>query len=212
VIASLKWRRELLAVVLLGFVTAASLSCGEDLPPYKDPSDVFEGQIRGSYTLSAAENAAWIFITIKNHFDETLEAPAVIGGTLRIVPERYPDYRRTVSLSKSHIISARGYNASTGILRIDAGDSIRLGYPWNFIDDNGRDLRTQVFQYRADTSCPGRRIANQETFVLSAEVKVFDKVPALSISLTNFSVCHVNMWVNPRDCPPIIGDQACSYR
>ncbi len=200
--------------LLLSFVIVTKPSCQEDLPPYRDPSEVFEGHIQGLYVLSAQENAAWIFITVKNTFDETLEAPAVIGGTLRIVSSRYPDYRKTLSLNKSHIINARGYDPTTGVLRIDSGDSIRLGYAWNFIDDNGRDLRTQVFQYWGDTTCRAlnRRISYQETFLLSAEVKVFDKIPALSIGMTNFSMCHVNIWVNPKDCPPIIGDQACSYR
>jgi len=48
-----------------------------------------------------------------------------------------------------------------------------LRYTWDFVDDNGQDLRTSTFQYHPDPACNLRMAAARETFHLSGSLKVF---------------------------------------
>lgn len=203
---------SLLLILILASLTIGS--CDENLPAYRDPSDLMEGKIEGQYVLTISDNSVKVYLTIRNVFDETLEGQALIDGTLEIESSRDPQIRKSAQLRPSNLINARGYNGNSGVLTIDPGDSIRLGYSWNLVADNGTNLRSQFFRYTPDPTCrvPDRQIANEETFILRGELKVFDRIPVVRCSPAAFTFCYVNIWVNPKDCPPILTDRSCEFR
>ncbi|MEK6571037.1 MAG: hypothetical protein AABZ61_06680 [Bacteroidota bacterium] len=206
-------RKDFISVLLILAVVSVTInSCDENLPPYRDPSDLMEGKIEGQYVLIISDNSVKVFVTIRNVFDETLEGRAPLEGAVEIESLRDPRLRKSVPLRPSNLINARGYNGNLGVLTIDPGDSIRLGYSWNLIADNGTDLRSQFFRFTSDATCPGRLIANEETFILRGELKVFDRLPAVRCGPAPFTFCYVNKWVNPKDCPPILTDRSCEFR
>ena len=212
-ISAIFTRKDFISVLLILTVVSVTInSCDENLPPYRDPSDLMEGKIEGQYVLTISDNSVKVFVTIRNVFDETLEGHAPLEGAIEIESLRDPRLRKSVPLRVANMISVHGYNSSLGLLTIDPGDSIRLGYSWNLIADNGTDLRSQFFRYTPDATCQDRLIANEETFILRGELKVFDRLPAVRCGPAGFAFCYVNKWVPPRDCPPILTDRSCEFQ
>jgi hypothetical protein len=124
-------------IILIMFIG----SCDESLPPYRAPAGLFEGWLRGSYVLTRTDNSLKVYFTIRNIFDESFQGPAELTGSIRIVSARNPDIAKTFFLTARNIIEGSGYDGATGTLLLDPGKSIRLGVSWNFVDDEGRDLR-----------------------------------------------------------------------
>lgn len=181
-------------------------SCNGELPPYIDPGNLFQARTSGLYVLSSQENTLKVIVTVINKFDETLDGEAILDGSVKITLGRFVQYEKNVSIGPSNLIQARSYNPSTRHLTIDPGDSIRFMYSWNFVDDLGRDLRQQVFQYIRDTTCvlTDRRIAVKETFFLSGKVNVFSRTSIAISQTVDYNVCHVNIWVLSNICPPVL--------
>lgn len=192
------------------WVILINLSCKEPLPPYEDPRNVFEGSLDPEYVYAFNDNSLKIRFAIKNKFDETLQARAVLTGSLQISLRRNPDFKRTFFLSASNLVQATNYNPNSRILTINPGDSIRFGVSWNFLDDNGRDLRQEVFRYVPDPMCILRRIAAREIYVLRAEVKIFDRTEDVSVGSVAFAMCHINAWIDPKQCPLLLPGEACA--
>lgn len=198
--------RTSLLLLVASFPGDGFFSCNSELPPYHDPTELFRVEPSGLYVLSAQDNSLKVILTVINSFDETLDGEAVLEGTVRISLARSPDYEKNDSVDDANLIQVRSYNPSTKHLTLDAGDSIRFLYSWNFIDDSGRDLRQEVFRYIRDTTCVerDRRIAVKETFLLSGEVNVFQRTRLAKSKIAIFNICHVNSWVNTAICPPIL--------
>ncbi len=197
-------------------LTALLTACEGELPEYLDPRDVFTAEINGLYVLSASDNSLKIFLTAKNRFDETFEAEAVLQGNIRVTLASDPSIQKTFSLSASELISARGYNPQTRVLRIDPGDSVRFSVSWDFVADNGTDLLQDVFRYVPDSTCLAedhptclsgdRRIARAQDFSLEGEVVIYRKINSVQTRVRTFTLCHVNKWVPSNCCGPIVGN------
>ena len=204
--------KEISVASILLLAMAVSMSCDESLPPYLDPRDVLQGSLSGRYILTVNQNSVLVSFTVKNIYEETFQAPAILRGTVQITSKRYLSIQKTFQFTSANLAHANNYNPASGVLTIDPQDSIVLTTNWNFIDDAGKDLRQTLFAYSADQTCGFRRIALEETFILKGSVKVYDKVSDASAGPTEFSMCHVTNWVNPKDCPPILTDQPCGSR
>lgn len=195
------WTFSLLLFVLYG--------CQESLPPYEDPRNVLKATISGRYVLSRSENTIKIHLNIVNTFDETFEAKGIFEGTGKLISKRNKDFVHTFKLSASHW--ARGkYNPVTGILTMDAGDTLRLIYAWNYLDDQGRDARTMIFSYRVDPTCSVRLISLEETFMLQARIRVYEKIREIVAEPVEYSLCHVPEWIDPKVCTSLRTDLPCS--
>ncbi len=206
------------ALLIIGFC-----SCKESLPPYEEPAAVLEGKAKGQYVFSNKENLIRVYVTVKNIYDETLQSTAPLKGTIEITWPRYPSIRRTDSIDVSNLVYARKYDRDKGILTLDPGDSIRLEYSWNLMDDNGTFIYNegdnQLVEWKfIDTLCqasPPRKIAREETFTLRGEFFVFKQAAPATFGPTPFSFCYVNKWVNPVTTPGcywIFADSSCVYR
>ncbi len=202
---SLSWCCSVLAVV-------AFASCKEELPPYEDPREVLKGTMTGRYVFHQSENAVAVYFTVVNAYDETLEAQAILQGDVEISLRRVEGVRRGLSISSADLIYVRNYDAVTGVLRLDAGDSLVFRVRWDFVDDQGRDLRETQFRYIPDPVCSTlRKIALEETFSLEGRVRIFDKVAPVQGGPVLFSLCHVSAWVSPQVCVSILPDEACNF-
>jgi hypothetical protein len=201
--------KELLITVALAMALAVSMSCDESLPPYQNPSNVLEGKTRAQYVLSYFENSMHVSLIVRNVYEETFQAQAVLNGTLVITAKRRPRIQKTFHLTANNITYAANYDKATRVLTIDPQDSVVFSSSWDFIDDAGEDLRLTFFRYVADTSCYGRVIAPDETFVLQGSVKVYDRLPDVSGGPIEYTFCHVNIWVGPHDCTPVHTEPPC---
>jgi len=180
-------------------------ACDSELPPYNDPSTVFTAKVYGIYSLNVTTNSLSLFVTIKNSFDETLQGKAVFGGQLEIIPLRNPSYRKSFSLSDANLAYARNYNSASTMLTIDPGDSVQFRVSWDFIADNGVDLRAAFFRNFSDATCNGRTIALPEVFSIHSEMKMFDRIPATTATMSEFVFCYVNVFILPNFCTPVLG-------
>jgi hypothetical protein len=183
--------------ILLG-----NLSCKEPLPVYQDPRDVFDAYQSGAYVVSTAENAVKAFFTVTNTYDETFDAVAVFDGTLVITFERDRSFRRTVQLDPSTILHARGYNPQTGVLRLDPGDSVRFGFSWNMVADDGRSLfNTDLVRFIPDPTCPRRLISSEPIrLTLQSSVRMYDRTESVSAALYRLEFTLHRFYVNPNNC------------
>jgi hypothetical protein len=183
--------------------------CDESLPPYRDPENVFSGELRPEYIFYNIGNFLDMQIIIVNTFDETFSAPSVIEGSIEIFLERNPEFTRVFPLSPSNIRIGR-YNSGTGVLTMDPGDSLKLGLQWNFIDDAGRDFRQVVFEYVMDPDCPSRMIAKPETLIIRGNIKLYPRTDIVTLGPRLFTLCHIDRWIDPRTCVSITPAEACS--
>jgi len=174
------------------------------LPPYKDPSTVLTAKVVGIYSFNITTNSVSLFVTIKNSFDETLQGKVVFDGQLEIIPLRNPSYRRSFSLSDANLAYARNYNSAAKMLTIDPGDSIQFRVSWDFIADNGLDLRTAFFRNFSDATCSSRTIALPEVFSIHGKMLVFDRIPAITATMSEFVFCYVNVFILPNFCTPVL--------
>ncbi len=160
---------------------------------------------------------------MKNIYEETLQSTAPLKGTIEITWLRYPNVRKTDSIDVSNLVYARSYDRVRGILTLDPGDSIRLEYSWNLVDDNGTFIynegENQLTAWKfIDTLCiaaPRRKIAREETFILKGEFFVFKQAAPARFGPTPFSLCYVDKWVQPNainKCYWIFADSSCYYR
>ncbi len=189
------------SVLWLVFVLSlAAGSCKEDLPPYADPRDVFDGRLAAAYAISRTDNSLKAYLTVINKYDETLEDTSILSGQIVLTWQADPTFRRTLQLSDANILLVRNYNPDTKMLRLDPGDSIRFGVSWNFLSDDGRDLKRLV-SFQQDPTCPARWIsAAPVPIIIEATLSVFKRtervVPPRFIYLFEL----VREYVHPRDC------------
>ncbi|HEY4612968.1 MAG TPA: hypothetical protein VII11_08310 [Bacteroidota bacterium] len=190
--------------------------CDESLPPYTEPEEFLGGRISGVYALSASSNALFVFLTVVNEFDETLQDRVLFRGSIEIASARNPSIRKTIDLNAANLSfslsSFNEYDRNSRLLTIDPGDSLVFVAAWDFTsDDNGVDLRRDLFVFFQDATCPGRCLARQEDFVLSGEITIFnERAPVLGKTL--FPVCFVSGFSPPNACPPIITSPPCANR
>ena len=191
-------------------LAAVSLTCEEALPPFEDPSNpIRAGVLRTRYVLVVDDNSMEITLTVRQQYDETLEGVTNLDGSVTIAAERIPSVQRTVSFNYTSLISYPNYNTSTKVLRFDPGDTLIFRIRWDFVDDNGDSLKNSFFRYYRDPACSLRCIAEEEAFLLTAKLKLFDNVPAATYGPEQASLCYVTGWVNV--CPPINTSYPCSY-
>lgn len=191
-------RRAIVRFAALITLAAGIQSCNEVLPPYKDPREVFEGRLWGEYAISRTDNSLKVYMTMVNTFDETFQARAILRGRIVITWQRDPAHTRTATLDSTNLLTGN-YNPTTGILTIDPGDSIRLGYSWGFETDAG-DTVTRYFRYQRDPTCPARWLSDPESMVVTGELKVFDKVDATTAPPGYVTFIHHKRFVDSREC------------
>lgn len=191
------------AIVLVGIF----LSCKEPLPAYKDPTEVFSGTVRPAYLFSLTQNHLGVQLVVVNDYDETFEGRTLFEGSIEISLARKPDLKKTFFLSSSNLVQGK-YNQGSRVLTLDPGDSMRVGATWNFVDDRGVDLRQTEFLYRTDPSCTMRRVAREETFVISGKLKLYERTDEIKFGPVAFTLCHVSAWIQTV-CITLQPDEAC---
>ncbi len=190
-------------------ILIAFMSCREALPVYREPQEILMGAAEGWYDFSLTRNSLYVRAVIVNAFDETLEGKGPLRGTLQVVSARDTSFRKTFNLAAGDL--TRGdYDRTTGVLRIDPGDTVMFAAEWTWIDDAGRDLKASLFQYAQDLSCPGRLIARNEIFFLSGSFFIYDKTGTTVLKRFSVSLCHVTHY--DRNCSAVEAWNACSFR
>lgn len=179
-------------------------SCKELLPAYEDPRDVFDAYQYGFYEISITENAVKVYFTVVNTYDETFDARAMLSGTLILAFDQDRSFKKTVPLGPSLLLEARGYDPSSGNLRFDPGDSIRFGYSWNMVADDGRSLfNIDEVRFIPDPQCPRRLISTEPIRItLQSDVRLYERVDVVAPSLFRFSFTLHRSFVASRDCFP----------
>lgn len=190
------------SVLTYGVICSMVLSCDEQLPPTGNPENLLTATSEASYTGApgvesppGAENAYVIEVHVKNMYDETLQGYVVFGGSIEIVWERDPKYRKTVTFTKSMILDNRSYkyDPNSNLATMDPGGDITFYYAWNWITDSG-DTLTKLFDIQLDRECANPvlnlrgkakwyvypRGFSKEIFIINARVKVFREFAAIT--------------------------------
>ncbi len=196
-----------LSLLLLSF----SLSCDEQISPYEEPNNIFEAALSGFYAHSLFDNSLKIYLTVKNIYDETFQDEAVLQGELLVTSVRDSAVHRRFTLSFAEVIEGPGYNRRTGVLTMDPGTTVRLGVSWDFVDDRGRDLRYDFFEYVEDPACPSRCLAMPEEFIVKAFVLLYDRTGQVSAPPTGLNLCYVFAYVGS-PCSSAITIPPCDDR
>jgi len=195
-------------------------SCNESLPVRDDLTGQFSATVLLAFQREGAENNFRIYITVKNNTDETIEERASFGGTVEIqwipsmVGEAPPEVntKRTFSIGNGNIFRAAGYNRETAMLRLAANDSVVFSVSWNLRTNDSTFLPRYWAVYN-DTQCKVRnlngeisfrRITHRQKFLVSANVKIFNKLAVLYSAPTYLKQCYVAPYkteVNPPEAP-----------
>jgi hypothetical protein len=208
----------------------ALCGCEETLPLRNDPTNFFTTSLRALYVYNTPrEHSFYIYLVVKNSYDETLEAKAAIDGTLRIKWQPPADFtgkfvnEKNVKLSLKDIQTGN-YNEKTGTLLFNPGDSLVLMYRWDFTTDDNTDL-LNTFQYFLDRGCyvkayPSgykgfRKISEKESLEIIGNVKIFAQTAILYAKPLQVNQCFVShdfgQW-DPKfePCIPIDPSNPCS--
>lgn len=198
---------------------AVILSCDETLPEYKDPQNLFRSSLEAHFFYGPYEgvldSTMKAYVNAVNIFDETFNAQVNIDGFVEIILVKDTTYHKTFRLTEDEIFSATNYIKQQRLLTIDPGDSLRLRVSWNFIDDNGRNLRNDIFRYKLDVRCPvpsideKRWFAPPEFFIIRGQLKLFDKTGYLFPKEIVVELCHITKWNDK--CLRFPLDGGCDY-
>lgn len=181
-----------------------ALHCDESLPPRNNPADYFRGSLSAINRASkSGESYLQIVVTLKNEYDETINAPLGVNGTLNIdwiVPpeKRFPiNYHRTISISKDNLSYAKNYDIRTNSVRVDPGDSILFSIPWNYkTDDSSSVVGKYTFTFQ-DNSCKVfgssygtyRHFTIPQYFAISGKIQVFQNLSTIQLSEIGTTQC-----------------------
>ena len=194
-------KKTILHILVLTVFSLLGFSCGETLPPFRDPLDVFDAQHEALYVISGSDNSLKAFVYLINVFDETFDGRAAIDGTVTIEWASNPSFRKTYRVTPNNILSGK-YTPGTNTLTIDSRDTLKFIFSWNFIDDNGRDIRDMA-TYHTDPSCQQRRISDPLTFTIRSEVKVFEKINFVSAPAISPVIIHHRQFFPGNFCTPL---------
>ena len=195
--------------IALPFVALVAVcACTEHLPQYVDPQDLLSGTLSVQYVM-AERNEIVVTVMVRNLYDETLQDTAVFAGTCDIVLKRDPSRRKTLSLSSANL-QWGDYNSTTRILTLDPGENVIVAARWDFVCDDSTDLRTSVFRYIDDPTCPFRHIALTEQLDVTLSLTIFKQTPAIELEPVVLSFCHIDAAVPLQLCRQLNGDNSCS--
>jgi len=204
--------------------------CEETLPLRNDPGSAVTASIRKLYVYNTPiENSLYIFLVVKNNYDETIESKAAIDGTLRIKWLPPADYtvgfveEKNVKLTLKDIQTSN-YNEKTGLLLIAPRDSFVLIYRWDFVTDDNTDMLLK-FRYYNDGDCivlgypdhapRHRQVSEKQVFEVTADIKLFVNTSILYAQPLVVHQCFVShdfgQW-DPKEhpCVPIDPENPCS--
>jgi hypothetical protein len=196
------------ALPILSLLFAA---CDEELPPKNNPLDLFSAAVSSQYRYVSdtrpTQSYIDIFITYKNHYDETLDDFAAMRGTIKVEWLAPPEERgsiipyRTDQLTMDNLFFAEGYNFANNRIAINSGDSIIVRYRWNLKTDDSTNLMGQV-KYATDRNCMVyvcggdvgfRSVSSRQQFRVSSSFTVFQRSGVIEMKPVNFSAC----WIQP---------------
>jgi hypothetical protein len=218
--------RSSYAIILLSIgLLFSSLSCNEELPPYTEPETLLTAALEGEYWLGEEEHSLRVSVRVTNIYEETLDGPASLTGTITIVSARDPSVVKTLTLGPQNLTWG---NYSNGILRIDPKSTITLQAVWlfpadselignNVFVDDGRDIAhyrrgvAPFLSFVNDSTCQYRRLARPEDFLLQATLTVFSKKGPISTETVVFPLCLISNWVDTKICPHIATRPPCGY-
>ncbi|MBF8294913.1 MAG: hypothetical protein HW389_1458 [Bacteroidetes bacterium] len=219
--------RSSYAIILLSIgLLFSSLSCNEELPPYTEPETLLTATLEGEYWLGEEEHSLRVSVRVTNIYEETLEGPASLTGTITIVAARDPTVKKTLMLKSQNLIW--GNYSSDGVLRIDPKSTITLQAVWlfpadselignNVFIDDGRDIAhnrggvAPFMTFVKDSTCGSRKLALPEDLLLQATLTVFSKKGPISTETVVFPLCLISNWVSTKLCPHIATRPPCGY-
>ena len=183
------------------FLLVFAVACDESLPPRVDPSNFFLTMLQSSYHYTQFENDVVINLVVVNKFDETLDDHLGLDGTITITSDRDTSVHKTFQLSRTNLTRGN-YNPGTGMLTFDPGDTVVLQVTWDFTDDVGGTLIGYFFHYNIDRTCKERDVADQESFNIAAQAKLYSVLGYAQCD-TSFSIIQYDRFIGPRDCIPL---------
>lgn len=208
-------------LIMIGMCTMF-IGCQELLPPREDPHEYFKTKLIDEYDVFYPDNPVYrrnqviIFLRIINNLDDVVQDYIDVSGNVVISWQIPPgdnqyglDPQRTIPVSAANIISAKGYDRTTGILTFAPNDTIVLACAWNFVTNDSSNLMGK-FQQQTDYACqvidaPGhtayRRVTTKQKFSVSASVRLSKRTSTFYFEETMISRCFVVPYLAPMRQP-----------
>jgi hypothetical protein len=197
---------------VLGVLVLTQVHCEERLPAYIEPQQTMRAVVDPHffYGPRISDTMVVIFVNVVNVFDETFQAEIAPLGSVEIELAKDITFRKQIVFDVASLYDAN-YDPLTRVLTINPHETVRFRVTWNLIDENDRDLRKFIFHYKPDTFCASRarKFAARETFVLNAQVKLFDKTGVSVAAPLLWTMCHVTGWAE--SCADFPTDGSCQY-
>ncbi|HTP12546.1 MAG TPA: hypothetical protein VMM37_02925 [Bacteroidota bacterium] len=157
---------------------------------YQEPASLFVGTVVPDYRWGNMASTLWIHINIRNTFDETLQGRERLTGTLEVILAREPHCRKTVALINTSVVNSTGVTRQNGQVTINRGDTLKLLYVWDFWDDNGNYLPTDVFHPHGEPGFPDILESDPELFIIRGSFQVFDKNGQLTFQQAEYVLTY----------------------
>ncbi len=182
------------------------ISCNETLPLREDIASFVTVKVRSGYRTTSHSNKTGTmltFVTVTNNTDETIEDIAAVTGTVEItwIPpkeeERLFDRTRTFKLSPNNVFYAKNFDRLTSRLTMAPADSVVFYVDWN-LKTNDSTYILNYFAWMPDNQCfvnypfsVPRRISTKQTFLIKANVKIFDRLAVLYTQQVTAKQCFM---------------------
>ena len=188
-------------------------SCSEELPSHIEPKNVLLGSSNTVFNYGPfnqqVDLTVHIWLNLTNNFDESFDALLNVKGEMRITLTKDPSYTKTFTVQTSNLWDRAKFDPRTNRLIVDPGETVRFLLKWDLVDDNGRDLTAQVFKYKRDPWCIGRKFSAPEKFTVQGFMNLFDKTGYVFLPASSVEICHIDAWAPTCARPP--DGQACAY-
>jgi len=150
------------------------LSCTESLPPRIEPQNTL-AITKVIYTQGIDSFGPFMefVFSVTNLYQETFEAHVDIAGQAHVWLKRSPSIRATLAIGNQHLVAPS--KISGNILTIDPGGRCDLKIYWYLKLDDGRSL-LDLLDYSEGHVYEGSINAKPETFVMDAEIKLFNQL------------------------------------
>jgi hypothetical protein len=206
-------------IVMIGILSVGFTGCQELLPPREDPNGYFKTELVEAYDVFYPENPVYrrnqviIFLRIINNLDDVVQDYIDVSGNVVITWQIPPgdnqyglDPKRTIPVTAANIITAKGYDRTSGLLTFAPNDTIILAGVWNFKTNDSTNLLGK-FSQRIDYRCivydnpeyheSYRRVTTLQQFTVTASVRLTKKTSTFYFRPYSFYSCFVIPYYTP---------------
>jgi hypothetical protein len=176
--------------IFFTFALCFVAGCDESLAPYDIPKTVFSSSLIAKPNDKMGQ--VWIYVTIKNIYDETIQDTANIAGSFEVISVMDPNIRKTFTLSRNYILSQISNPTSIdshGILTMDTNDSLVIFIAWGYDADDGSIFPDRT-NNKSDPQCKNNLLFYSVPFIFRGSIQIFSHYGPALIEPQKYNVIY----------------------